>query len=162
MTAQFTIKMLTDARACSKQVKLFRSLFGESVNVTVARARKVADKFDWDFAAQFLDDEGRAEYQRVSGPAWAEFKRVSDAALAEYERVRDAARAEYERVRDAARAEYERVSDAAWAEYERVRDAARAEYERVIDPALAEYERVIGPAWASAYIATCKRRKAGA
>lgn len=87
MSAVLTLKMLTDARACSEQVQLFRSLFGESVNVTVAKARKVAGKFNWSFAMQFLDDEGRAEYQRVRGEAWAECKRVRDDAWAEYQRV---------------------------------------------------------------------------
>ena len=138
MRAIFTLKQLTDARACSGQVALFKETFGDSVNVTVARARKVADKFDWSFAVQFLDDEGKAEYKRVRGAALAEYKRVCGAALAEYKRVRGAALAEYQRVRDAA-----------WAEYERVRDAA-----------LAEYKRVCGTAWASAYIATCARTKA--
>ena len=105
MNAIFTIKMLTDARVCSDKVELFHSTFGDSVNVTVARASKVADKFDWDFAVRFLDSEGRVEYERVRGAAWAEYKRVRDAARVEYKRVR-------------------------------------------------------GAAWASAYIATCKRRKA--
>lgn len=88
MTAIFTLKMLTDARACSAQVDLFRSTFGNRVNVTVARARKVADKFGWNFAVRFLDDEGKAEYERVNGAAWAEYERVCGAALAEYNRVR--------------------------------------------------------------------------
>ena len=86
-SAVFSLKMLTDARACSEQVDLFRKTFGESVNVTVARACKVADKFDWDFASRFLDDEGKAEYERVRGPALAEYQRVSSPAWAEYQRV---------------------------------------------------------------------------
>lgn len=91
MSAIFTIKMLTDANACTEQVELFRSLFGESVNVTVARARKVAGKFDWEFGLRFLDSEGMAEHKRVRGAARAEYERVRGAAWAEYERVRDAA-----------------------------------------------------------------------
>ena len=91
MNAIFTLKQLTDARACSGQVALFKETFGDSVNVTVARARKVADKFDWSFAVQFLDDEGKAEYELVCGAAWAEYQRVRDAAWAEYQRVRGAA-----------------------------------------------------------------------
>ena len=115
MSAIFTLKMLTDAQACSEQVNKFRDTFGDSVNVTVARARKVADKFDWDFAVRFLDDEGKAEYERVNGPASAEYQRVRGAALAEYQRVSGAALAEYQRVNGPALAEYQRVSGAAWA-----------------------------------------------
>ena len=117
MTAIITRQQIIEAHACRGQVDDFTRLFGESVVVTVAKARKVASVFDWDFAVRFLDDEG-----------WAEYKRVSGAALAEYRSV----------------------SGPAWAEYQRVSGVA-----------LAEYTRVSGPAWAAAYIATCKRRKAG-
>ena len=89
--AIITAAQLEAARACNEQVQLFRKLFGDSVNVTVARARKVADQFDWNFAQQFLDEEGQSEYKRVSGPAWSEYKRVSGAAWSEYERVSGAA-----------------------------------------------------------------------
>jgi hypothetical protein len=69
MSAIFTKQMLIDANACSGQVAEFERLFGDSVVVTVAKARKVADVFDWNFAAQFLDDEGRTEYERVTAAA---------------------------------------------------------------------------------------------
>jgi tryptophan-rich sensory protein len=136
MTALFTKQMLIDARACSAQVEAFERLFGDSVNVTVAKARKVADVFDWDFATRFLDAEGLAEYERVRGPAWAEYERVVGPAWTEYKRVEGPALAEYERVEGPALAEYERVEGPAWT----------------------EYKRAEGAAWAAAYIATCKRR----
>ena len=139
MSAIFTKQMLTDAEACSGQVAEFERLFGDSVVVTVAKARKVVNVFDWNFAAQFLDDEGRTEYERAKAPALAGYRRVTAAAWAEYDRAKSAA----------------------WAEYERVTAAAWAEYERVTAPALAEYDRAKAPAWAAAYIATCKRRVKG-
>ena len=74
--------------ACTEQVNLFRTLFGESINVTEALCLEHFDKFDWNFAAKLLSPDGRAEY-----------KRVRDLALAEHERVRDLAWAEYDRVR---------------------------------------------------------------
>jgi len=149
MTTILTKQMLIDAEACEDQVAAFERLFGDSVNVTVAKARKVAKVFEWDFARRFLDAEGLAEYDRAMDAAWAE-----------YERVTALDRAEYERVTALDRAEYNRVRDAAWAEYERVTALDRAEYERVTAPAWAEYKRVTAPAWAKAYIATCKRRAA--
>ena len=88
MSAIITATMLENARACSEQVMLFRATFGESVNVTIARARKVANKFDWNFAVRFLDAEGQSEYKRVRGLALAEYERVKGPAWAEYERVK--------------------------------------------------------------------------
>jgi len=115
MTAKFTLEQLIDADACSEQVALFKATFGDSVNVTVAKARKVAGLFDWDFAMRFLDAEGKAEYKRAIAPAWAEYERAIAPAWAEYERAIAPALAEYERVRDAAWAEYERAIAPAWA-----------------------------------------------
>lgn len=60
MKAAITKQMLVDANACSEQVEAFARLFGDSVNVTVAKARKVAHVFDWGFAT------------RIQGPAWAQ------------------------------------------------------------------------------------------
>ena len=248
MSAIITLQMLLDESACKAQVEKFRELFGESVNVTVAEARKVADKFDWRFAVRFLDAEGRADYERVTGPAWADYRarqgpgvgrlrarqrrgvgrvrarhrpgvgrvrarhrpgvgraparrrrgvgRVRERHRSGVDRVparqrpgvgrvrarqrrgvgrvparqrpgvgrvrarQRSALAEYRRVEGAALAECERVKGPAWADYERARGAALAEYERVTGPAWTEYQRVTGPAWASAYIATCARRKA--
>ena len=146
MSATFTAAMLEEAKACQPQIDLFRALFGESVVVTVARARKVIDQFDWGYAARFLDVLGRAEHDRVR-----------NLARAEYERVQATAWAEYERALAPARAEYDRVLAPALAEYDRVLAPALAEYARVQAPASAEYKRVRALAWASAYIATRKR-----
>jgi tryptophan-rich sensory protein len=110
-----TAAQLEAVNACAKEVALFRKTFGESTVVTVAKARKVASLFDWGFGTCLLDDEGRAEYERVRGPAWAEYKRVEGPAWAEYKRVEGPAWAEYKRVRGPAWAEYKRVEGPAWA-----------------------------------------------
>ena len=126
MTNTLTIKDLRVAGACEKQVKLFEQHFGDGGTVTLAKVRKVASLFDWNWAAlHLLSRAGRAEYKRATAPA----------------------RAEYERVRDSAWAEYYRVRASAWAEYDRVRASAWDEYERVSASALAEYKRVKASAW---------------
>jgi hypothetical protein len=94
-----TIKQLRTLGACRSTVALLAGTFGDAAQVTEANCLKVADKVDWDWAAEHL----------LTAPAWAEYQRVRDAAWAVYERVRDAAWAEYQRVRDAAWAEYRRV-----------------------------------------------------
>ena len=88
MSATFTAAMLEEAKACQLQIDLFRATFGESVAVTVARARKVSDQFDWGCATRFLDAVGVSEYERAQATAWAECERVMDLAWAEYRRAR--------------------------------------------------------------------------
>ena len=149
MKALFTLQMLIDAKACAPQVDLFRRTFGDSVNVTVARVKKVAALFDWRYARRFLDAEGLADYDRACDAAWADYERACDAAWADYNRIRDAARADCDRTRAAAWADYDRACDAAWADYNRIRAAAWA-----------GRKRICAAAWATAYIATCRRKGA--
>jgi len=111
MSATFTAAMLEEAKACQPQIDLFRATFGESVAVTVARARKVSGQFDWDYASRFLDAVGLAEYKCV--------------------------RAECDRVLSTASAECERAQAPAWAYYDRALATALAECERVLAPAWA-------------------------
>ena len=66
-----TKQMLLDAKACDPHnIKLFERTFGDSVVMTVAKAREVAGPFNsvesfWKWAAiEFLDDEAQAEYDR--------------------------------------------------------------------------------------------------
>ena len=143
-----TKQMLIDAKACPDQVNLFEKTFGDSVIVTVSRAKKVANLFQWDWAIRLLDGQGQAEYERVIAPALAECKRVIAAALAECKRVREAAWAEYRRFGATALAE---------AEYKRVEATARAEFERVTAPAWAECKRVEATSLATAFIDMHKR-----
>ena len=110
MTKIITAKQLQDLNARRSQVVLFRELFGEQVEVTVALCESMSDQFDFDWAAaNLLTDASTRE----------EFKRVCDPASAEYVRVRDSASAEYDRVCDPALAEYDRVRASAWAQFDR-------------------------------------------
>ena len=77
MTNTLTIKDLRVAGACADQVKLFEQHFGDGGTVTLAKVRKVASLFNWNWAAlHLLSPAGRAEYNRVSAPAWAEYERI--------------------------------------------------------------------------------------
>ena len=100
---QITLNMLTNASACSSQVKEFKKRFGTSVEVTEELCLSLAHVFDFSWAA----------HNFLRAPALAEYEKVRDSALAEYERVR-AAMAEYEKV-CAAMAEYEKVCAVAFA-----------------------------------------------
>jgi hypothetical protein len=80
---ELTAKQLIEKDACPEQVRKFRRMFGASVRVTEARAISVADKFDFQWAADvLLSAPALAEYERVTVPAWAEYERVRAAAWA--------------------------------------------------------------------------------
>ena len=87
-----TLETLKVERACAEQLRLFESMFGQSVEVTEALCVEVSAKFDFAWAAQrLLSPDALAEYERVTAPAWAEYKRVKASAWAEYKRVKAAA-----------------------------------------------------------------------
>ena len=92
MTNTLTRKDLRAADACDKQVKLFEQHFGDGGTVTLAKVRKVASLFDWNWAARYLlSPARRAECNRVTASAWAEYDRVIAPARAEYERAKASA-----------------------------------------------------------------------
>jgi hypothetical protein len=143
--------MLIDAKAFPSQVHLFEKTFGDSVSVTVKRVEKVAHLFDWAWAIRLLDEQGCAEY-----------KRVTTAARADYDRTKAAAQAEYDRApAEALRSGLELDDESAFAEYQRVIADARAKYGRVVATSLVEYNRVIAAAWATAFIDMHKRGNQG-
>jgi hypothetical protein len=77
------VKQLEEASACSDRVDLFKELFGDEVKVTVSLAKKHYNKFDWDWAANYLlSVPARAEYKKVIASARAEYKKVIASAWA--------------------------------------------------------------------------------
>ena len=125
MTNTLTIKDLRAADACEKQVKLFEQHFGDGGTVTLAKVRKVASLFDWNWAALHL----------LSPARWAEYYRVKASARAEYNRAEASALAEHKRATTPALAKYNRVTASAWAECNRVTAWSWAEYNRATAPA---------------------------
>ena len=111
---KLTANDLEKAHACQLQIWRFRKHFGDGGTVTLAKVRKVAALFNWDWAApHLLSPKSRAEYRRVTASAWAEYNRATAAARAEYEPTASAW-AEYDRARASALAEYERATASAW------------------------------------------------
>jgi hypothetical protein len=132
------LKQLTDKGARQEQVNLFRTLFGDSVDVTEELCASVTGKFDFYWAASnLLTPSARAEYERVAAPAWAEYERIMAAGEAGFKRIMAARKAEYIRATAAVWAEQERARAAVWAEHERARVSAGAEYVRATAVAFA-------------------------
>ena len=82
---------LINADVCTEQVELFEEIFGDSVVVTLSRAKKVSALFEWNWAVRLLDGIGRAEYKRVETPAWVEYERVTAPARVKYESAKASA-----------------------------------------------------------------------
>jgi len=101
---KLTANDLEKAHACQLQIWLFREHFGDGGTVTLAKVRKVAALFDWDWAAEHL----------LSRKSLAEYKRVRASALAGYDRATASAWAEYERATAPALARHDRARASAW------------------------------------------------
>ena len=80
---KLTVQQLKDAQACALQVRRFRKLFGESVNVTIKLAVEHAGEFDWDWASYaFLKPPARAAYYKAIDMAEAAYYKALAAAWA--------------------------------------------------------------------------------
>ncbi len=140
-----TLQQLRDVRACDAQVELFKQHFGDSVLVTVARAKKFSTVFTFDFAARhFLSTAARKVYndscarewkvyEDACAPAWKVCDDACAAAWKVYKDARAAAWKAYGGARAAARKVYKDACAAAWKVYDdtcapsrKVYDDARA------------------------------------
>ena len=95
------LQQLYDVQACGGQVELFKQQFGDSVLVTIQRAKEFSTVFDFDFAARhFLSKAAWKVYEDACAPAWKVYddtcaaarKACEDARIAAW-KVRDDARA---------------------------------------------------------------------
>ncbi len=80
-----TLQQLIEKNACSEQVKLFKTMFGESVIITESLFLSVADKFDWDWASDnLLDERQRKLYNESRSAALKLYNESISAALKLY------------------------------------------------------------------------------
>lgn len=129
------LQTLIDKKACPQQVKLFRSMFGDSVRVTEKRCVSVADKFDFTWAAIYL----------LSASAYADYIRAVAAAFADYNR--------------AVAADYSRAAPPAWDDYMAAALADYSRYKRAVALARADYSRAVAAAFARAYLSRAAQRR---
>ena len=92
-----TLKQLRRKGACEPQVQLFKTTFGQSAEVNLETALKMADKFDWNWAAANLlpapawkaYDEARAQaskaYKEATAPAWKAYEEARAQASKAYD-----------------------------------------------------------------------------
>ena len=82
--AKITYQQLQDLNACSKQLQLFKELFGDSVELTESVVLEHGHKFDieW-FAFKILL---LAEYNKQVAPLWAEYNKQVAPLWAEYDK----------------------------------------------------------------------------
>jgi len=81
-----TYRKLKLAGACSQQLKRFRELFPDGVDVTAAACASVAKEFDWDWAARnLLPSRLRAGYEAKRAPLWDDYQAKRTSLWADYE-----------------------------------------------------------------------------
>ena len=90
-----TTKLLKSKGACADQIRLFAKLFPAGAPLTVETAVSVADKFNWDWAAEkLLSADGCNAYHAATKPARdaydAAIKPALDAYYAAIKPARDA------------------------------------------------------------------------
>lgn len=69
---KITADLLRSKGACNEQVALFAKLYPKGARVTVAACIKVADKFNWHWAANnLLSAPARAQYNKALATAFA-------------------------------------------------------------------------------------------
>ena len=93
-----TLEQLKEHEACTRQLLLFKELFGKEVELTVRRCIKYYDKFNWDWAAGYLlSDELYEEYLNIRQLAWEEYKKIQQPAWEEYKKIQQPAWEEYKK-----------------------------------------------------------------
>ena len=122
---KITSSLLRAKGACSEQVELFKSLDGDSLELTEALCLEHAEKFNWGWAAHNL----------LSRKALDKYNHAMDVAWTEYENIEDLARAKYNYTVTSAPGKPTQVMTD-------VLSSALAEYNRVVDPAFAKRNHV--------------------
>ena len=85
MSKTLTVETLKSKKACQPQIDLFRSLFGDSVEVTEELCVKHAQDFNWDWAADtLLSESAREDYYKATGPALKVYNKATAPALKVY------------------------------------------------------------------------------
>ena len=105
---KITKQMLLDKKACSEQVELFVSLFGEEVTVTKAnclKAWKARIDFNWAAYNLLTSEQGKhygaieqqayEEYGAIQQPAWGAYLSIQRQAYEKYEAIKQQAYEEY-------------------------------------------------------------------
>ncbi len=148
-----TLQQLCDVHACDGQVELFKQHFGDSVLVTVARAKEFSTVFDFDFAARhFLSKAARKVYKDAYAPARKVHDDTRAAAWKVYEDAYAAAWDVYEDARTAALKVCDDTYAPARKVYEDAYAAAWKVYEDACAPAWKVYEDACAVAFATAYL----------
>jgi hypothetical protein len=100
MKARITYKQLESLNACSDQLAKFKELFGDEIVVTIARAKKYSEYFDWSWIVnKTLSAPLLAEYEKAHAPLWEKYKKACTYLWAEYEKARAPLLAEYKKAR---------------------------------------------------------------
>src|SRR5574340_188112 len=123
---KITKQMLLDKEACSNQVELFVSLFGEEVKVTKAnclKAWKVGIDFNW-AANNLLSPSQLEAYKAIEQPSLKAYGAIERSALKAYKAIEQPALEAYEAIKQPALEAYEAIKQPALKAYEAIKQPA--------------------------------------
>jgi hypothetical protein len=156
-TRTLTLQTLKDKKACTVQLLLFKQLFGESVEISESACILVADKFDWNWAAnKLLSTSARKAYNEATASALKAYcEAKASAGKAYYEATAPAWQAYCEVSESAGKAYYEATAPALKA-YCEVSASAGEAYDEAKASAGKAYYEARASAFAKQYIKESK------
>jgi hypothetical protein len=160
-----TYQMLVQLDACEHQLELFKTVFGESADVTEENAlRAIASGLDIHWFTQQLPIDHMLAFRRLSQEAVNRYNTIQEAAWTDYMKVVSPIWNKYLRCEQRSHyaMENRRIS---YAEKVRLTRTAYDEYESIQVPAHEKYRSIRGPAWsvyeravARAFVEACQMR----
>jgi hypothetical protein len=112
-----TADLLEAKGACSDQVRLFRELFPHGAPLTVAAAVAVADRFDWQWAANnLLSATAWEAYNKATAPASKAYREATAPAWEAYNKARATASKAYREATATASKAYDEARATAFAQ----------------------------------------------
>ena len=113
-----TYQQLIDKKACEKQRKLFKEIFGQLVTLTKDIVKKYGSQFDVNWLAEnFLNKKDYREYVENCELFWKEYKEKCELFLKEYYEKRELFLKEYEEKCEPFLKEYQEKCEVFWKEY---------------------------------------------
>ena len=127
---KITLKDLRRMGACSEQVTLFKSLFGEEVEMTRENVLQYGAQFNLNWIAPKIMSEAQyADYESKRAPLDADYESKRAPLFADYESKCASLYADYVSKRDALYADYESKRAPLFADYESKRATLFADYD---------------------------------
>lgn len=69
-----TVEQMREAGICLLNISRFEELFGEETNITIAKARKYAEHFDFYYGGRLLEHGYKLQFEQQRSRLWNKFR----------------------------------------------------------------------------------------